>query len=152
MPPAPRRSRSHNNMTNTAVPNRTPRSNNNHSSWSDVDDKKLWTARAQGQNWDDIQTAFFPEKTSNACRKRHERLRQLKDQQELLPNGARFDNLADAYADCREEMWTLLAKKLDPEAKSSSWEVLERLVSLNKALCQQPSLTSVRSLRMVSKH
>ncbi len=46
--------------------------------WSPQEDQALLQARAQGQNWSQIQQNFFPGKTPNACRKRHERLMERK--------------------------------------------------------------------------
>ena len=42
--------------------------------WSPTDDHTLLEARKQGKSWADIQVSYFPHKTANACRKRHERL------------------------------------------------------------------------------
>jgi hypothetical protein len=42
--------------------------------WSAKDDDILIQARAQGLNWNQIATKHFPNKSPNACRKRHERL------------------------------------------------------------------------------
>lgn len=42
--------------------------------WSTTDDEILLQARATGMNWQPIASRHFPNKTANACRKRHERL------------------------------------------------------------------------------
>ena len=42
--------------------------------WSQEDDLQLTKARSEGLNWGPITSRYFPMKTPNACRKRHERL------------------------------------------------------------------------------
>jgi hypothetical protein len=44
------------------------------SSWTSLDDEKLIQARAHRLNWNQISPKHFPDRTANACRKRHERL------------------------------------------------------------------------------
>ncbi|ESZ91130.1 thiolase [Sclerotinia borealis F-4128] len=46
--------------------------------WSSSDDKTLIAAREQRMNWGPIQAAYFPHKSPNACRKRHENLMKRK--------------------------------------------------------------------------
>ena len=94
------------------------------SAWSPEDDQQLLEARAQGMNWQPIAAKYFPAKSSNACRKRHERLveRQNSDNWDR----ARFEDLAKAYMECREEMWKILANRLGGE----KWTVVEAKVSL----------------------
>ncbi|MCJ1373280.1 hypothetical protein MMC20_004508 [Loxospora ochrophaea] len=89
------------------------------SAWSPEDDQQLLEARAQGMNWQPIAAKYFPAKSSNACRKRHERLveRQNSDNWDR----ARFEDLAKAYMECREEMWKILANRLGGE----KWTVVE---------------------------
>jgi len=43
-------------------------------SWPPESDELLIRARQQGLSWNPIATQYFPGKTANACRKRHERL------------------------------------------------------------------------------
>ena len=80
-------------------------------------------ARAQGQNWTPIAHNLFPDKTPNACRKRHERLivqrRQTQDW-----DGVKLEQLAMAYTEVREQMWTLLANRLGGER----WQTVEAKV------------------------
>ena len=42
--------------------------------WTSDDDDVLMRARSRGMNWKPIAEQYFPSKTPNACRKRHERL------------------------------------------------------------------------------
>src|ERR1700759_5759217 len=81
--------------------------------WSDEDDSILWTARAQGKNWQEICDEHFQTKTANACRKRHERLRDMRQQEDFDIEGPRFPELTNADCDVREDMWTVLARHLN---------------------------------------
>lgn len=47
--------------------------------WSRSDDIKLSLCRAHGLSWEQIKARYFPTKSSNACRTRHELLMNLKD-------------------------------------------------------------------------
>src|ERR1700679_2374455 len=51
--------------------------------WSTKDDETLMTARASGLNWQPIASKYFPSKTANACRKRHERLMEHRNNEDL---------------------------------------------------------------------
>lgn len=61
-------------------------------------------------NWQPIATRFFPTKSANACRKRHERLMERRYQEEWEQD--RLEELATAYFDCRKEMWAILGERL----------------------------------------
>ena len=56
----------------------TPKSKGQSAEWSSEDDELLMWARLEGLNWQPIASLYFPNKTSNACRKRHERLMEEK--------------------------------------------------------------------------
>lgn len=79
-------------------------------------------ARAQGLNWAPIATQYFPTKTPNACRKRHERLMEKRSQQENW-DGVKVEALARAYLDVREHMWKMVADKV-----GEKWQVVESKV------------------------
>ncbi len=51
-------------------------------SWPSKNDELLMRARQQGMNWQSIATKYFPDKTANACRKRHERLMEKRNNTE----------------------------------------------------------------------
>ena len=51
-------------------------------SWPSENDELLMRARQQGMNWQSIATKYFPDKTANACRKRHERLMEKRNHTE----------------------------------------------------------------------
>ena len=89
--------------------------------WSSSDDEILLRARASGLNWQPIASKHFPNKTANACRKRHERLIERR-------NGEDWDNdklelLAQEYLACRKEMWEVLASRLNVR-----WNIVEAKV------------------------
>ena len=70
-------------------------------------------------NWGPIADRFFPTKTANACRKRHERLL-LKSNRAGDWDNARLETLAQLYMEFREQMWKILAEKMDEK-----WETVE---------------------------
>lgn len=92
------------------------------SAWSDSDDRTLIEARREGLAWLPIAKKHFPTKTANACRKRHERLAERKRADALGSNNE--EALAEAYVEVREEMWKILASKLN----GASWKMVEEKV------------------------
>ena len=98
----------------------------NHGTWTAEDDTTLIQARKQGQNWTDLQRAHFPSKSSNACRKRYERLverRGLNDH-----SGRRAEKIASEYMSMRRETWSGLAERV-----GMRWELVEALVRIPHA-------------------
>lgn len=90
--------------------------------WSFNDDQTLLQARAKGDNWAKIQSDWFPSKTANACRKRHERLMERKGADDW--DSREWENVADQYMKMRKEIWDPLAKKL-----GLKWNLVEQKVS-----------------------
>ena len=80
--------------------------------------------RQQGLNWQPIASNFFPDKSANACRKRHERLMEKRSQADDWDN-AKMETLAKAYNDVREQMWRILADRIGGE----KWQIVEAKVS-----------------------
>ena len=80
--------------------------------WSPEDDELLMRARQQGLDWQYIALKHFPDKTSNACRKRYERLMEKQNRADYWDR-VKFETLAKAYVDVREEMWKILADRVD---------------------------------------
>ena len=113
---------------------------NNHtrpaSAWSAEDDERLKSARTQGLNWQPIATQYFPNKSANACRKRHERLMERKNAEDW--EGDKLENLATAYMEVRQEMWSILARKVD-----AKWHIIEDKV-FQILLLHLPRLSYVR--------
>jgi hypothetical protein len=100
--------------------------------WSKADDKKLCDARRAGDNWNDIvQTCFRGLKSPNACRKRHERLKQ-KEHDRMLDD-VRHDELVQGYMRQREAMWSLLACHLG----FRDWKALEHKVCTQRARSEE---------------
>ncbi|KAL8763549.1 MAG: hypothetical protein Q9184_000675 [Pyrenodesmia sp. 2 TL-2023] len=110
-------------ITSTAAGHRHTESvtSKRHSSgvWTTHDDEQLKRARQQGLNWTAIAESHFPNKTPNACRKRHERLIE-----KINANGSwdtrKFEEVAKAYLDVREEMWKMVADRVNEK-----WTVVE---------------------------
>ena len=93
--------------------------------WSAPDDEKLLQARASGLNWQPIANRHFPNKTANACRKRHERLierRQVEDW-----DAQKLELLAQEYVAIRKEMWEMLASRV-----GERWSVVEAKVRITQ--------------------
>lgn len=90
--------------------------------WTTADDEILLQARSTGLNWPPIASKYFPNKTANACRKRHERLverRRIEDW-----DVQKLGLLAQEYDLCRKEMWEVLASRV-----GEKWSVVEEKVS-----------------------
>ncbi|TQV98435.1 myb family transcription factor [Cordyceps javanica] len=87
--------------------------------WSIRDDQQLIMARSDGLNWSQIQEQFFPAKSSNACRKRHERLIDSKGRGS--DEAARMERIATEYVQMREKLWRPLADKT-----GEKWAFVER--------------------------
>ncbi|KAL9010861.1 MAG: hypothetical protein Q9173_004249 [Seirophora scorigena] len=87
--------------------------------WTNHDDEQLKRARQQGHNWTTIAETYFPSKTPNACRKRHERLME-KINANGIWNPVKFEEVAKAYLDLREEMWRKIADRVNEK-----WTVVE---------------------------
>lgn len=97
-------------------------------SWTPVKDDLLKSARRQGLNWQPIASQYFPNKSANACRKRHERL--MEKSNSCAPSDAAFngDNdemkfLREKYSLNRQQMWEHVAEKIGVD-----WEVCEAKV------------------------
>jgi hypothetical protein len=95
------------------------------SSWSAQDDETLIQARTQGLNWNQIAPKHFPNKSPNACRKRHERLMERMNAEQW--DGVKLDVLAQAYMEVRREMWSLLAARV-----GEKWQLVETKVSFSR--------------------
>ena len=91
-------------------------------SWPPENDKLLMRARQQGLNWQPIASKYFPDKTANACRKRHERLMEKRNSADNW-DGVKMDMLSKAYLDIREQMWKILADRV-----GEKWQNVEAKV------------------------
>lgn len=93
--------------------------------WTPQDDQQLLAARSQGLNWGQIQTTYFPNKTPNACRKRHERLMERKGADDW--DNRKLERLAKEYMSMRKEIWSGLAART-----GEKWNVVEAKVRYNR--------------------
>jgi len=61
-------------------------------------------------NWQPIANRNFPNKTANACRKRHERLIERRHVEDW--DAEKLEMLAQEYVVIRKEMWEVLALRV----------------------------------------
>ncbi|KAG6034959.1 hypothetical protein E4U40_003237 [Claviceps sp. LM458 group G5] len=89
--------------------------------WKLQDDNQLVAARMEGLSWKHIKETYFPHKSANACRKRHERVvqRQSAGDQDTR----QIQLLAKEYVRMRKEMWRGLAART-----GEKWNVVEAKV------------------------
>ncbi|KAF2770025.1 hypothetical protein EJ03DRAFT_257445, partial [Teratosphaeria nubilosa] len=99
--------------------------------WSATDDEILLQARASGLNWQPIASRHFPNKTANACRKRHERLIERRHGEDW--DAQKLEVLAQEYMACRKGMWEILASRI-----GERWTVVE-------AKCLEKGLKNLQS-------
>lgn len=116
-----------------------PNTSGPHSStpWSPASDDQLMRARQQGLNWQTIAETYFPQKTANACRKRHERLMEKRNNIGDW-NGVKFEEVARAYREVREDMWRILADRVNEK-----WSVVESKVRVPQDPWQRPKKTYI---------
>lgn len=99
--------------------------------WSRDDDHQLLEARSKGLNWAQVKNQF-PNKSANACRKRHERLMEHRDADEW--DNRKLEQLAKEYMMMRKEIWGPLAARV-----GEKWNVVEQKV---RAWAQVPGFIS----------
>ncbi|KAI0126292.1 myb family transcription factor [Xylariales sp. AK1849] len=87
--------------------------------WSHHDDRNLLAARQQGLNWAQIRDNYFPNKSPNACRKRHERLMERKGADDW--DARKLERIAKEYMSMRKEIWQPLAARV-----GEKWNVVEQ--------------------------
>ncbi|WPG98003.1 Hypothetical protein R9X50_00078600 [Acrodontium crateriforme] len=106
--------------------------------WGSEDDEVLLQARASGLNWQPIAEKYFPSKSANACRKRHERLIERRHVEDW--DSRKLELLAQEYLACRKEMWEMLAARV-----GERWAVVE-------AKCMEKGLKNLQStVRMAQR-
>ncbi|KHE79124.1 hypothetical protein GE21DRAFT_1221700 [Neurospora crassa] len=99
--------------------------------WNQDDDRALLALRAMGKNWNQIQREAFPNKTGNACRKRHERLMERRGQTDF--DSLKLERLSKEYMSMRKEIWKPLADRC-----GEKWHVVE-------AQCMSNGLKNIQS-------
>ena len=88
-------------------------------SWDLEADRLLIDARSRDMNWGPIQQAYFPNKSANACRKRHERL--MSKENTALCSSEREERIAHSYVALRKETWAPIAAQT-----GEKWHVVEQ--------------------------
>lgn len=128
-------------VTQAPLPNR-PSSG----AWTVQDDQNLLAARQQGLNWAQIQSNYFPNKSPNACRKRHERLMERKGADDW--DNRKLERLAKEYMSMRKEIWQPLAART-----GEKWIVVEAKC-MNNGLknLQSAARSAARRERLESGH
>ena len=103
--------------------------------WTSDEDSTLIDAKSSGLGWNDIHQRYFPTKSGNACRKRHERLiLKLRTTDWDHPRIQRV--MAEYNAPrVREEFWSRIAHNV-----GERWEDVEKVVCQQYSQ-SQPSLT-----------
>ncbi|KAI0380292.1 hypothetical protein F5Y04DRAFT_282056 [Hypomontagnella monticulosa] len=114
--------------------------------WTVQDDQNLLAARQQGLNWAQIQSSYFPNKSPNACRKRHERLMERKGADDW--DNRKLEHLAKEYMSMRKEIWQPLAART-----GEKWIVVEAKC-MNNGLknLQSAARSAARRERLESGH
>ncbi|XXH05308.1 hypothetical protein Hte_011733 [Hypoxylon texense] len=114
--------------------------------WTVQDDQNLLAARQQGLNWAQIQSSYFPNKSPNACRKRHERLMERKGADDW--DNRKLERLAKEYMSMRKEIWQPLAART-----GEKWIVVEAKC-MNNGLknLQSAARSAARRERLESGH
>ncbi|OTB02719.1 hypothetical protein M426DRAFT_24504 [Hypoxylon sp. CI-4A] len=114
--------------------------------WNLQDDQNLLAARQQGLNWAQIQSSYFPNKSPNACRKRHERLMERKGADDW--DNRKLERLAKEYMSMRKEIWQPLAART-----GEKWLVVESKC-MNGGLknLQSAARSAARRERLESGH
>ena len=97
-------------------------------------------ARHQGLNWQPIASQYFPDKTANACRKRHERLMEKRNSADNW-DGVKIEELAKGYVEVREQMWKLLADRI-----GEKWQNVEAKVC--NLTCHELSMQELISVQV----
>ena len=96
--------------------------------WTPEDDARLKQARKDNMNWEPIAKTYFPTKTANACRKRHERLMDKLHTTEDW-DSAKLEAMEIAYYKHRERMWKIVAEEINEK-----WQTVESKVSLFESM------------------
>lgn len=91
--------------------------------WTSDMDEQLLAARRKGLGWKEIGN-MFPPRSSNACRKHHERLMERAERLAEWDQD-RIDELAANYVQLRDEMWAPLARAMGDGVK---WQSVEEQV------------------------
>ncbi|KAJ9500745.1 hypothetical protein H2202_003961 [Exophiala xenobiotica] len=114
-------------MTNHQLPQETLPRPSQSGPWTPEEDDILIKAKGQGLAWEEIHKKFFPNKTGNACRKRHDRL--LIKARDPTWDEARTQQVVARYNRVRDQVWRGIAEQV-----GEKWEDVERVVGLTPTL------------------
>lgn len=105
--------------------------------WSPEEDNRLLDAKSSGLGWNEIGKRMFPNKSGNACRKRHERL--MAKLRTTDWDNVRIQNVMAEYnaPGVRENFWGMIAHR----SGEQRWEDVERVVCQQKPIDAQQILT-----------
>jgi Myb-like DNA-binding domain len=92
--------------------------------WTPDEDNRLMDAKVEGLGWNEIHQRYFPNKSGNACRKRHERL--MTKMRTTTWDLGRIQAVMAAYesAGVRAQFWSKIAQQVG----ETRWEDVERVV------------------------
>ena len=95
--------------------------------WTTHDDEVLTNAKAAGLGWNDIHQRYFPAKSGNACRKRHERLMQRIRRTDW--DDDRIERVLAEYnrGGVREDFWSSIASRVGERWEDCEREVLRQV-------------------------
>ena len=119
-------------------------------SWPPENDELLMRARQQGLNWQPIASQYFPDKTANACRKRHERLMEKRNSADNW-DGAKMEMLSKAYVELREQMWKVLADRVGEKWQNVEAKVCHLTCGWNSCTVADKSCSAWREASRPSK-
>ncbi|EHY59641.1 hypothetical protein ABEF92_008103 [Exophiala dermatitidis] len=88
--------------------------------WTPEEDNALLEAKSRDMSWDEIHTQYFPNKTGNACRKRHERLQQ---KARGHWDEARIQRVVTCYNKHRERFWRGVGEQV-----GERWDEVEKMI------------------------
>jgi hypothetical protein len=91
----------------------------------------LLVARAAHLNWGQIQLTYFPAKSPNACRKRHERLLE-RTRADNWDDALKLQHLGKEYMAMRKEIWSCLAARTGVK-----WNVVEAKVGAGRPIANR---------------
>ncbi len=121
-------------MTNHQLPQEMQPRPSQSGPWTPEEDDILIKAKGQGLAWEEIHKQFFPNKTGNACRKRHDRL--LIKARDPTWDEARTQKVVARYNRVRDQVWRGIAEQV-----GEKWEDVERVVGPTPTLVYLPRST-----------
>lgn len=116
-------------VANTTISTSSDFARNTANPWTPEGDARLVEARKKGMEWGPISKTYFPSKTANACRKRHERLMDKSRSNDDSWDSAKSEAMEIAYYKFRERLWKVVAEEINESWQSVEAKVDEDLIS-----------------------